>query len=188
MTKATLTKLLLTILIVDAIVVGAIVGATTKSPGLALLVGALAIVLPVAVVRFVAPLVNRIVGWEDLQRRYPCGDPAVFDSGAKIISMGVRHPMLNMNNCVQAKADESHLHLRLSFPFMKDGPGVSIPWEAVSEVAPASLGRIRLRVDGITLWVPRWVARGELALREAMERERTEGPPTDAEPAGTIDA
>jgi hypothetical protein len=186
-TRKNLALLLITVLVLDAIIVGAIVGATSKSPGAGLGIGLLALVLPLALISGIMRIIVHTTGWRTLQRRYPCEDPAVFERGAKIISLAIRSPAMNLNNCVEAKSDDAHLHLRIAFPFSGDPDGMSIPWEAITSLEPASFGRVRARVDGISWWFPKRLVARELELREAIERGQDARAPEDA-PAGTIDA
>ena len=176
MNRQTIVSLVVVISIVDAFIIGAIL-TKAVSPT----VGAIGFVggalLPIALLYTVIPMFVSLTGWNRLHELYPCEDPAVFDSGAKLVSsLGVRSAAMSFNNVTQGKATDSHLHLRINLPGPVWKRAVSIPWEAVSELKPGPM-RTRLVVDDAPdLWVPHRLVRDERDLRDAMEADdRAEG-------------
>lgn len=172
MTRRQLTLFLLTISIMDALIIGALVGATS-GPLLGASLGIGSAISIWIIVIAIGWMISRVGAWSKLAQRYPAIDGIDFDRGARVISLGLGSPWMRVNNCIEAIADESHLHLRIGLPGAGAGRPVSIPWEAVTSVEPASMGQAKLDVEGVRLWLPRRVIAGELELRAALERAET---------------
>lgn len=180
MTRRQLTMFLATISVMEAVIIGAIVGATA-GPTMGVLVGVGGALFVWLIVGVVGRTIARVGTWATLARRYPAIEGVGFDRGARVISLGLGRPWMRLNNCVEAVADESHLHMRIGLPGTGDGRPVSIPWEAVTSVEASPMGQARLDIEGVRLWMPRAVVADELALREALTRSEAGDEPADSE-------
>ena len=152
----------------DGVLIGVLVGAASRSPAMGLLVGAASAGATWGIIVAIGTSIVRFGTWAALWRRYPALDGVEFGRGSRVISLALGHPWWQINNAVEARADDAHLHLRLAVPALGDDRPISIPWEAVVGVAPASFGRAKLDIEGIAIWLPRVLVKNEMALREAM--------------------
>ena len=169
MRRAPVTLLLVVVSIVEGVVIGVLVGATV-SPVAGVVLGLGSVAAVWAAVVGIAWALGRTGTWAELWRRYPAAEGIDFGSGTRVISVGLGRAWFRLNGCVEARADEAHLHMRLGLPG-SDGRPVSIPWEAVGRIEESGWGGVRLDVEGIALWVPRIVVREELELRASMSVE-----------------
>lgn len=175
MSRKQLGLVLFVVCLFDAILVCAIVWAASGSGVLAMSLGIAMFVFPLGLVAGIGRLVMSVGTWATLSKQYPALDTGVFDR-SKITSLGLGRAWMRLNNCIEVSVDEAHLHLRIGLPGTGDGAPLSIPWGEVSRLERASLGQVRLDVGGTRLWVPHWIARDELALREEIDAsEHTEG-------------
>lgn len=161
--------------VVDAVFIGAVVGATSKSAGKGLLVGALAAGLPVLVIFGLVPLIVNAMGWGALARAYRAERALNFPGAAAMSSIAIRSRGMRLNNCIGAIADDDHLHLSIQFPRSRMLPDVSIPWEAVTDIqASKRVARLEL-VSAPPIWVPSSLVQRELEVRSvAIDSEPIE--------------
>lgn len=152
----------------DGVLIGAGVGAASRSVATGILVGAASAGATWGIVVAIGTAIAHCGTWARLWRRYPASDVSAFDSGARVISMALGHAWWQVNNAIEARADDACLNLRLAIPALGGERPLAVPWEAVRSITPSSFGRAKLDVEGIALWVPRVLVKNELALREAM--------------------
>ena len=164
-------QLVITVVLVElasAVMVFAIL-ASQGQTWLGVAFGAGILIFPVVLIPLVINGIASLTGWRTLARNYPEAESAPPESERKTLSMGIRWPLMSVNNAILGAADERHLHL-MFVPLFSFGIGpVSIPWAAVTEIEPSTFGRIKLTIlGGPSLWVPREMVRDELEVRAAM--------------------
>ena len=116
-------------------------------------------------------LMSYITGWRDMAARFPAQPQG--DIASKGLTSLILRGVGRFNNCILWRADDTHLHLRMTPPFNLGYAPVSIPWSAVTDVYP-TVGSKRfatVRCDGLTFQIGRAAVASELAAREALRSE-----------------
>lgn len=138
---------------------------------LILAIGAFAIVWPFTLVW----LMSFVTGWRRLAAEFPArGQGAIAGKGVTSLLLG---GVGRFNNCILWRADEEHLHLRMTPPFHTGYAPISIPWGEMTEVRAARHSR-RFAVvvaRGVRFEIGRGAVEQELAAREALEAEAPAG-------------
>ncbi len=159
--------------VIDAVIIGGLVGATA-GPAIGIPVGLAVGFAPLVALPLFAGSGVRMSGLAALAQRFPMTDAANAEPRAPtrgLCTVSFRTRATRLNNCVQAWADDDHLHLRLVFPMVKPQPGISIPWSAVESITMHKRDAELRLFDGPPMWVPPSVAAVELRVREAIESE-----------------
>lgn len=155
---------ILIISVVDGLIIGAAISAMGH-PARGVPIGITVMVLPWVVLAAAGPAIWSMMGLNRVQSRFPLRDPTVFTPNTKVISMAARQRWLGINNCIEAVADDDHLHIRLALPGPAKRCGVSVPWEAVTSInAETRIARIDI-LDVPPLWVPAQLVQRELEVR-----------------------
>lgn len=164
MTRKQFAILILVISITDGFIIGALISATA-SPAIGIPVGIAAIALPWLLLAGMGPLIWSLTGLNRVERQYPLANTSVFQQHAKVISMAVRQKWIGISNCIESATDDNHLHLRLALPGPAGRLGVSIPWEALTEI---TVEKRIARLDIVNLppmWVPVQLVQREIDVR-----------------------
>lgn len=179
MTRKQFAILILVISITDGFIVGALISATA-SPLIGIPIGIAAIALPWIILAACGPAIWALMGMNRVQEQYPLLDPNIFGKDAKVISIAVRQKWIGISNCIEALADDNHLHLRLALPGPSGRLGVSIPWEAVTSIeAEKSIARIDI-IGVPPMWVPIKLVNREIEVRQIQLPSDVESPATSA--------
>jgi hypothetical protein len=150
--------------IMDALIVGTLAG-VMHSPGLGVLIGAMAVVLPLTIIFGMVPLAISAMGWGRLAARFRAPTPHAVSPNQPMTSIAVRSRGCRMTNCIAAFADDHHLRISVQFPRSPMLPDLSIPWEAVRDITlEAKMARLEL-ADAPTIWLPARVVEREVMVR-----------------------
>jgi hypothetical protein len=167
MTKRALILLIFGTTVPCAVLIGVIFGQRSGAAAGAMM-AALVLALPLVMIPVVMMPMAVLFGWQRLARRFPAVPPEADADRDHLTSIAIGSRFLNYNNCIDWSADDHHLHLSLPFPFSAGHAPMSIPWDRVELIEPSSFGRVMLAGDGFRIWVPRRLARREMALRDKI--------------------
>ena len=168
-TRNQLRGFLFVMLTMDALLIGALLW-FAASPTVGMIGFACGLLLPFLIFRGLVPVLAGMMGWWTLQRLYPPHGFPPIDPKAPLATIALRKRFLGINNCIEAAADDDHLHLRI---FGLIGPPmmpISIPWVAMTSITVPHRTVAAIVLDqGPRMWVPEKLVAREIALRMELE-------------------